>query len=351
MNTLKQWTLGLLCLVIMIAVAGCGDDKDKAETSQSSSTKMTTIGIINYLPTLENSITLFKTSMAALGYVEGENVTYIYPGIVPATPEDLDPAIQALIDQKVDLIVSIGTPTSQRAKEVTAESKVPVIFTQVVNPVGSGLVTDPLKPGGNLTGIDVGAHIIEKAAEWLLTVDPSVTRVYVPYTTNDRAGISLLPLLQASAEKLSIELVIEELATPEEIIPALEAAAPNVDAVFYLTTSIQGTTLTDYVAKTRELQLPVVTTFPLAQGGTVLVSITVDFVKISEQTARLADQIIKGVNPGDIPVEQAAFSVDINLEVANLIGLEVPDRALQRANNIYREIPTPVPTATATTQP
>ncbi|HLF02994.1 MAG TPA: ABC transporter substrate binding protein, partial [Anaerolineales bacterium] len=102
--------------------------------------KTYTIGAVNLTPALDPAWEGFKAGMAELGYVEGENVTYIYEGPVGSI-DKLEPAAQSLLEADVDLMVALSTPAAQAAKRVTASTQTPVVFLPLVDPVGAGLVS------------------------------------------------------------------------------------------------------------------------------------------------------------------------------------------------------------------
>ena len=98
-----------------------------------------TIGVVNLSPLQDGTLEGFKEGMAELGYVEGENITYLYEG---ATDDigALDGIAQGLVEADVDLILSITTPATQAAQRATADNDIPIVFIPVTDPVGAGLV-------------------------------------------------------------------------------------------------------------------------------------------------------------------------------------------------------------------
>lgn len=139
--------------------------------------KTSTIGVVNYYAALEPVLAGFKDQMAALGYVEEHNVTYIYHGLLENEPEILGGEVKRLVDQKVDLLLTMGTPPTLAAKR--AGTSVPLVFASVMNPVKQGIAQSVSHPGGNMTDVQVidGAP---KAMEWLLKLVPGTKTIYVP---------------------------------------------------------------------------------------------------------------------------------------------------------------------------
>src|SRR5688572_13195586 len=125
----------LIAALVILGVYLFSRQLNANEEAAADDTQVYTIGVVNLAPQLNAIYESFKVRMAELGYVEGENIIYVYNGPV-ASPDLLDGEVQALVDQEVDLILSLSTPATQAAKRVTAESNIPVVFVPVTDPVG-----------------------------------------------------------------------------------------------------------------------------------------------------------------------------------------------------------------------
>ena len=170
-----------------------------------------TIGVVNLSAGAEGALDGFKEGMAELGYVEGENVSYIYDGPVSAT-DALEPAVQKLVENDVDLVLSLTTPAAIRAKRAVEGTDTPVVFLLVYDPVSSGIVDSLIKPGGNLTGIRAGGHM-PKMMDWLQRVAPGTMRYFAPFNPQEPASVQALAELEKAAGPLGIELATPEVRT------------------------------------------------------------------------------------------------------------------------------------------
>jgi putative ABC transport system substrate-binding protein len=94
--------------------------------------------------------------MEHLGYVEGKNVTYIYHGVLEPDPQVIAREVKSLMDQKVDLFLTLGTLPALAAKKAIQGTNIPVVFAPSLNPVQEGIVESLSRPGGNVTGIQNG---------------------------------------------------------------------------------------------------------------------------------------------------------------------------------------------------
>lgn len=310
-------------IVISLLLTACGGKE-----------KVYTIGVISLSPNLEDTVTAFKEGMAEFGYVEGENVTYIYDGITPM--DELDAAAQELVAADVDLILSLTTPATQAAQRATKGTDIPVVFIPVTDPVGAGIVESMTKPGGNITGVTFGAQE-GRRLEWLLQVVPTIQEIYIAYNPDDQGATLALQTVSDTAAKLGVELITREANSPETIEAAFADIPEEADALFLLPDSVVNARADEWIDLAIELKLPTSgTNLDLMREGT-LTSYGIDMtVSAKEQAARMADQILRGIPPSDLPVEMADFFTGINLQTANAIGFEVPEETLRQADVIVR---------------
>jgi putative ABC transport system substrate-binding protein len=323
---LKQKLSKLLTLmvVVVLVASGCGVTKPKTYT----------IGVINLAPTLEGTLTGFQKGMTELGYIEGENVTYVYAG--PAGSIDkLDEIAQNLVKAKVDLIFSITTPAALAAKKATANNHIPVVFGVLTDPVGAGVVTSIAQPGGNITGVTFGPQEAQRLA-WMTKIAPNVKRVFIIYNSNDSSAKLAFKTATETAGKLGMEIVSREARNPDEINAALADFPADVDALYVLPDSVVESKLEDLlkVANERHLPTSVANIDRVADGP--LYSYAMQLEPTGKQAAHIADQILKGIKPADLPIETTEFFLAINLKTAEALGLTIPDNILSQADQIYR---------------
>jgi putative ABC transport system substrate-binding protein len=307
-------------IITGLLLAACGKDQ-----------KTYTVGVVSLPPGLDPIIEGFKEGMTELGYVEGENITYIYEGATDSI-DKLDSVAQALVAADVDLILSVTTPATKAAQKATVGTDIPVVFVPVTDPVGASIVDSLRNPGGNITGVTFGVQEARRL-EWLIQVAPTIEEIYVPYNPEDRSAVLALETVKEVAPKLGVELLTREVRNLEEITAAIENIPEEADAIFLLPDSLLGGRATEFV----ELQLPTSAANPedLKMHG-VLTSYGIEQISCGKQAARLADQILRGVKPADLPVETAEFYLAINLKTAKAIGLDISDEILFQADIIVR---------------
>lgn len=319
----KELIIALL-IVASLVLTACGTPQ----------TQSFTIGVINLTPALNPTFDGFKAEMTELGYVEGENITYIYEGPTGSI-EALTPAIQDLIAQDIDLILALSTPATLQAKQAVAGTDIPVVFAPVNEPVQAGVVDSLRNPGGNLTGIRVGGFV-PKELEWLLAIAPDTKRLFVLHNPDDDSAVQGLGALKVAAGTLDVEIVVGEARGSDEVIAGIETIPEDVDAIFLLPDNLVVGHIDDFAAVALERDLPLSSVaYPQAEAG-ALMSYGPDFFQLGKQVARLADKVLQGTAPADLPVETAEFFLSINLQTAQAIDLDVPDDILRQADNIIR---------------
>jgi len=295
--------------------------------------KTYTIGVVNYYPVMEAVLASFKAQMAASGYVEGKNVTYIYHGALENDPAVLGDEVKRLLGHKADLLLTLGTPSTLAAKKGVAGTHIPVVFAQVMNPVKQGIVESVRHPGGNMTGVQV-INASPKVMEWLLRLVPGTQTVYVPYHPADRVSVTTIEPLPEAASRLGVELVLDKVQTPEDVIAAMAALPSNAAILFIPTPSL-------------EARMSAIRKLAIARGipagayalpaEDMLFTYGTNLVGPGQQAARLVDQILQGKKPADLLVETAEFFLRINLKTATAIGLDIPDELLRQADTVMRE--------------
>lgn len=294
--------------------------------------KTYTIGVVTEITDMTDLLNGVKAEMTKLGYVEGENVTYIYHAPVGIDQQANEQEIKSMLDQKVDLLLTMGTAPTLTAKQAVEGTDIPVVFVPFIKPVEEGVVASLRHPGGNLTGVQTLVPA-PKALEWLLKVVPDTKKVYIPYNPVDRVSVIFSESLPDVAAQLGVELIMDEVSTTDEVRSALKTLSKDTSVLFMPAPSFNQ----DLAALKQlaiEQGIPAGAVSPDATD--VLFACTVDTTQQGRQAAGLVDKIFKGIKPGDLPVETASFFVVINLKTAQTVGLNIPDTLLRQADDVIR---------------
>jgi putative ABC transport system substrate-binding protein len=316
--------VALFLVLTGLPSAGCG----RAEPA-----KPHTIGVVQYDRILSPVFDGFKAKMVALGHVEGKNVTYVYHGLLKPDPQVIEREVEALKNQRVDLLLTLGTQPTLAAKKATAGTAISVVFAPVLNPVGSGVVPDVAHPGGNVTGVRNG-DTLPKSLEWLHRIVPSATKIYAIYHPKDSVSQTAIRSLPTVATAIGVDLALVEAQSPEEAL-AVIATLSNRAALFFVPTpSLEP--IGRLVEAAARHGIAAAANVDRAREAGVLVTYAVDWFAVGQQAARLVDQILKGAKPADLPVETAEHFLHINLKAATAIGLTIPDDILRQADLVIR---------------
>ena len=276
----------------------------------------------------------FRSGLAKLGYVEGRNIT-IESRWAAGRYERLPGLAAELVRLKADVIVTAAVPAIQAAREAT--STIPIVMAVVVDPVATGLVASLARPGGNITGLSaMTPELVGKQLEMLREIAPKVSRVAVLWNPANAGNPPQLRAAELAARGLGMRLQAVEARRPGEIDGAFAAMTREgagalvvlVDVVFV----DQGKRIAELAGAHR---LPAVygLTEHVSAGG--LMAYAPSFQDSYRRAAAYVDKILRGANPGDLPVEQPTqFELVINLKTAKALGLTIPPSLLGRADEV-----------------
>jgi putative ABC transport system substrate-binding protein len=240
--------------------------------------------------------------------------------------------IAELIASKVEVIVTAGTPASLAVKK--AASSIPLVMIAVGEPVATGLVASLARPGGNITGLTSIAEDLE--GKRLEEVVPTVSHVALFWNSGNPAHVKIEQEAQAAAKVMRLKVLSLGVRSWEEIEAAFatilregpEALCLLPDRLFLH----HRRTIIDFASQHR---LPGVHAYrELVEAGG-LMSYGPSYAGMHKRAAYFVDRILKGANPGDLPVERpATFELILNLKTAKALGLDVPPTLLARADEV-----------------
>ncbi len=282
------------------------------------------------------SVKGLRDGLKELGYKERENIL-LEMRDAKGDRAALKPMANEFVSKKVDLIFTTGTRSTQAAMAATNE--IPIGFRHPGNPQTMGLVKSNTRPGGNVTGVaGFGLEMTGKRLEALQQIIPGVRRVHIFYDLNDESSRNNFALTKKSAEKLGLEVVEHGTKSAEELKTSLGNLQSGAgDALFQVPDNLVDSEA-DFIFQTsRQKKLP--TMFneePWAIKG-ALAAYGPSSYQMGRQAAGLADKILKGQKPENLPIEPARkFDLVINFRTANAIGLTIPPDMLKKADRVIR---------------
>jgi len=278
-------------------------------------------------------VAAFVERLRELGWTDGHNMKIEYRW-ADGRPERFDVLAAELDKLKVNIIVTWGTATVIAVKRAT--SAIPIVFTIVSDPVGSGLVASLARPGGHLTGLST-QHIeaAGKRLELLREVVPNLRRLAVMANIGNPASVLEMREIEATARALSLAVVNFEFRRAEEIASGFAGLQGRADALFVAPDAIINTNRDRINALALEARLPTMHGFRDPVAGGALMSYGPNYTDLVRRCADFVDKILRGAKPADIPVEQPTrFDLVINLKTAKALALTVPPAILARADEV-----------------
>jgi putative ABC transport system substrate-binding protein len=275
-----------------------------------------------------------RDGLEALGHREGAQFV-IGVRFTQGNIASLPAAARDLVQSGVDVIFATDANAAKAAKLAT--ESIPIVFAAVVgDPVALGLVQSFARPGGNITGVtdtdlDLGAKRLEIFKELL----PGLKSVLFPYDPSDTYSVAAARVYRDAARDLGVELVEKPVRTEKEASTMFsnlrKGTVGGIVAPSSLSLNIPGFVL-DATSK-RGIPSMFNGAFFVEGGG--LISYGPDFYDSGRQAARLVDKIVKGEDPGRIPVEaNPKIELAINMQVVRALKLTIAPGVAQRANRL-----------------
>jgi putative ABC transport system substrate-binding protein len=269
------------------------------------------------------------------GWVEGRNIAYELQW-ADGDAGRLPRMAAELVRLGVDVIVAPSADAIMAAKKAT--SRIPIVMVYPTNPVTLGFVTSHARPGGNVTGLSTEAStIVAKFLELLAEVVPALSRVAVLWNTaapiHSKQAINDM---KAPAALLKLEVRSYAVRTADDFVAAFaRMAEERCGAVIILADTMffqNRASLAQLALKHRLPAMSSVRDF-VEEGG--LMRYVPDLMELFRSAARYVDQILKGANPAELPVEQPTkFDLVVNMRTARAISLNIPQAILLRADTV-----------------
>ena len=275
-----------------------------------------------------------RESLAELGYVEGKNV--VYEGRWGDAKFERIPALAAeLVQLRVDAVVVLGWVACGALKRAT--STIPIVTAAVGDAVESGLAASMAHPGANLTGMsDPEAELSSKRLQLIKETLPKATRIAVLWNQDDLAMTLRYRKIESAARTLAVTVQALGVREPDDFNVAFSAMSrERPDALFLITdalTALNRKRVIEFAAINR---IPAMyeRSFLVQDGGLMSYGSNTD--ESYRRDAFFVDRILKGANPGNLPMEQPTkFEFFINLTTAKTLGLTIPESILFRADKI-----------------
>jgi putative tryptophan/tyrosine transport system substrate-binding protein len=277
----------------------------------------------------------FRRGMRDLGYVEGTNVAFAFrfaEGQVAKMP--------ALVNELVALkpaVIAVGSPAAVLETH-KATRTIPIVMATSQDPTAVGLAASLARPGGNVTGFwtEGDEALIGKQLDLLKHAVPGIARVGVMVNPDDAVDAKSLKALPAATRALGLAVRVLDVRASVEFEPALAAAVrERLQGLHVSPSPLFYANRAQLTAMVAQAGLPAVYGFRefAAAGG--LISYAASLPDTWRRVAGLVDKILKGANPGDLPIERPTqFELVVNLKTAKSMGLTIPEPFLLLADEV-----------------
>ena len=277
-----------------------------------------------------------RQALASIGYIEGKSIVIEY-----RYAEDKLERLPALATELVRLNPAlIIAPTTVEVRAAQSATKtIPIIFYNVPDPVGSGLVNSVARPGRNITGFStINAALSGKRLEILKETIPKLSRVGVLWDPKNLSSAQQWKDSQEPARQLGLQLHSMEVSSAEQYDAAFaNAVKARCGAILAAQTTLAAANSPKVVELAAKNHLPAIATRGEYVTLGLLMSYAADDTEVFQRAAAMIDKILKGAKPADLPVEQPTkFDLVINLKTAKQIGLTIPPNVLARADRVVR---------------
>lgn len=279
-----------------------------------------------------------KEGLERLGYREGLNITYQVSNDQNQF-SDLETIANRLIADKPDVLVAAGGVEAQTLKELTAKMKepIPVVFMGTLSPMSIGLVSDPVHPEGNLTGLNnYHFELTPKRLELLHRLLPNIRHVAVLGDTRVPFFQQIQSTIEETAKELSLTVGMYTVSTPEEVEKAFQQMSNDqVEGIMLLPGFFLETSTPQVIELAMQKKLPVFGVYPSDTEEGCLASYGTPYKDQGSQSAQLIHKILRGQLPKDLPIEtpeELVFSV--NLKTAQQLGVRLTPNVLSFADRV-----------------
>ncbi|WP_159586734.1 ABC transporter substrate-binding protein [Chelativorans xinjiangense] len=301
-----------------------------ATAASAQTVKVSVTAIVEH-PALDAVRDGVRDGLEEAGYRQGENLEFAYESAQgnPATAAQI---AREFVGDAPDVIVPISTPSAQAVAAATRD--IPVVFSAVTDPLAAGLVESIEAPGGNVTGVSDLTPIAEHVA-LIRELVPSVESIGFVYNPGEANSVALLEHFRNAAEEEGLSVVEAAANKSADVQAAARSLVGKADAMYVPTDNTVVSALEALVAVAEQNDLPLISGDTDSVERGTLASIGFDYYALGKQTAEVVVRVLKGEEPGAVPVTFAAGTdLVVNRKAAEAMGVTLPDEMVQRASKV-----------------
>jgi putative ABC transport system substrate-binding protein len=294
------------------------------------------VGVLGAARPDENTRGELRRGMLELGWVEGRNIEYRFAN-ADGQENRLDALAGELIAGGAEVIVTSSAVSTRALQRAT--KTLPIVMVNVVNPVANGFAASLARPGGNITGLtNQQEDVLGKLVEFLHQLVPQARRIAFAFNENNPSYAAYRLAAQQACSTLGLTALFVDASSGVHLPAAVEQIrAQRAQGVVIAADPLYTAQADAWLELLAPTRLPVVygQRHHVERGG--LLSYGANFNANWRSAARYVDRILKGAQPGDLPIERPTrFELVINLRAARAQGLTVPPALLQRADEVIQ---------------
>lgn len=327
MNGTKKLLSLALAGMLSLSLAACGGTQTTASPSASAGAEKTfKIGVIQYAPhpSLDNCYNGFVQGLEAAGYKNGEKISIDFQN-AQGDQSTGDMIAKNMVSSQYDLILGIATPAAMSAYSAARDSKIPVLFCAVSDPVAAELVKSLDAPGTNCTGTSDVLNL-EAQMKMIRAFMPNAKKIGVLYTTSEPNSVSHLAKFKELAPKYGFEIEAVGINNASEVGSGAAAlVSAKVDCVNNFTDNNVVNNLSTLLHATDAAGIPVFGSETEQVKNGCVASESIDYVALGKQTGAMAAKILEGGDASAIPVESVSETQPVYSSVnCAKFGLTLP---------------------------
>jgi putative ABC transport system substrate-binding protein len=285
---------------------------------------------------VSSRVDAFRQGLRERGYIEGKTILVEYR-YGEGKADRLSDLAAELVQHKVNVIVTAGSQATRPAKEAT--TTIPIVMAQDNDPVGSGFINSLAHPGGNITGLaNLTTELTGKQLELLREIIPKLTHVAVLRDLTEPSTPPAVRQTDIAAQALGMQRYYLDIRSTSDFEPAFVSAGKrSVQALLVMPSALINSNRKEIIDLATKYRWPAL--YPrvdyVVEGG--LMTYGANTNDMFRRAAIFVDKILKGANPGNLPVEQPVkFDLVFNLKAAKQIALIIPPNVLARADKVIR---------------
>ncbi len=330
-KALKRIAVGLTAVAFAGVIAGCGGGEKKAGDANK---KQYQVGIVQLVEhnALDAANKGFVEGLKKRGYEEGKNINFDRQN-AQADQSNLQNIGQRFVNNKVDLIYAIATPSAQTVANLTKD--IPIVGSAITDYVGAKLAASNDAPKGNVTGTSDMSPIKEQI-DLMLKVFPNAKTIGTVYCSSEVNSEIQAKIMKEYAEAKGLKVETATISTVNDIQQAAQSLVGKVDVFYEPTDNVIASAMPTLVAVTDSAKKPIICGEPnmVKNGG--LITYGIDYYKLGMQSGEMAADILDGKSkPASMPIQMAKdLRVFINKKGVATLGVKIPDDIMKSAETV-----------------